>query len=138
MAKYMTSQRRALISFFEEHHDESFTPKELAEKLTDSGISLSAIYRNITELEAEDKVVKTTRGGETGYRFTDCGTCREKIHLSCTECGRTYHLDERSARDLIGSTVMNNGFQINVRDTVIYGKCLECCSAAQGVGFERE
>ena len=136
MAKYQTAQRRALISFLEKHHDESFTAKQLADALSDEDVSVSAIYRNVAALESEGKLVRagSARRGETSWRYTDCAECRMRIHLSCKHCGRTYHMEQESARELIDNAMLYNGFEIDTGDTVLYGLCLSCKEAYRQKG----
>ena len=136
MAKYQTAQRRTLVSFLERHHDESFTTRELAEALEGEDISVSAIYRNVAALEREGKLVRAggERRGETAWRFTDCAECRARIHLSCKQCGRTYHMEQSTTRELIENAMLYNGFEIDTGDTVLYGLCLSCKEAYRQKG----
>ena len=43
MQTYATKQRKALLAFLEEHPDELFSVKEIAEARSGDGISLSAV-----------------------------------------------------------------------------------------------
>ena len=128
MAVYMTEQRRALTRFFEKRRDQSFTAKQIFEQLEDTGVSLSAVYRNLNALEKEGKLVRvgSDRYGETSYRYTACEQCRKKIHLSCRKCGKTYHLEPSAARELVDTVALSNGFMVDENETVLYGLCLSC------------
>ena len=56
MSGYNTKQRRALLAFLGEHPDELLTARQMADALAEKQISLSAVYRNLAQLEAEEKV----------------------------------------------------------------------------------
>jgi len=58
MPKYETRQRRALLSFLSNHPDEQFSARQIASELEKDGISLSAVYRNLTDLEAESRICR--------------------------------------------------------------------------------
>ena len=55
MSGYNTKQRRALLTFLGEHPDELLTARQMADALAEKQISLSAVYRNLAQLEAEEK-----------------------------------------------------------------------------------
>ncbi|MBQ2429166.1 MAG: hypothetical protein II264_11840 [Ruminococcus sp.] len=50
MPKYMTKQRKALLAFLSGHADEELTAKQLETALSGEGISISAVYRNLSDL----------------------------------------------------------------------------------------
>ena len=49
MPRYHTKQRAALLSFFEEHADETLSVQQITDALQGAHISLSAVYRKRTE-----------------------------------------------------------------------------------------
>lgn len=55
MSGYNTKQRRALLAFLGEHPDELLTARQMVDTLAEKQISLSAVYRNLAQLEAEEK-----------------------------------------------------------------------------------
>ena len=63
MSGYNTKQRRALLAFLEEHPDELLTARQMADALAEKQISLSAVYRNLAQLEAEEKVRPAQKAG---------------------------------------------------------------------------
>ena len=65
MSGYNTKQRRALLAFLEEHPDELLTARQMADALAEKQISLSAVYRNLAQLEAEEKVRRSAKAGRT-------------------------------------------------------------------------
>ena len=53
MPKYMTKQRKALIEYLSNHTDEQLSARQIASDLADQEISLSAVYRNLSEMKDE-------------------------------------------------------------------------------------
>ena len=58
---YNTEQRTALLSFLTENPDKTFSAKQIAEALAGKNISKSSVYRNIAELESEQKIKRVTK-----------------------------------------------------------------------------
>ena len=51
MPKYMTKQRKNLLAFLEQHADEELSAKIIESELGGMGVSISAVYRNLSDLE---------------------------------------------------------------------------------------
>jgi Fur family ferric uptake transcriptional regulator len=128
MAKYLTKQRKLLLDFLSEHTDERLSAGQIAEALSEKGISASAIYRNLAVLEQEGKLKRSAKPGsqEAYYRYTDEEHCRGNLHLSCLRCGKTVHLEETETDTLAHRLAQNEGFALDRTDTVLYGICAEC------------
>ena len=128
MAKYMTKQRKLLLDFLSEHTDETLSAGQIAEALSDKGISASAIYRNLAVLEQEGKVKRSVKPGsqEAYYRYADDEHCRGHLHLNCLHCGKTVHLEETETDALAHRLAKNEGFALDRTDTVLYGICADC------------
>lgn len=126
MPKYHTKQRNELLAFFERNTDKSYSAVQIAAELQD--ISLSAIYRNLAALESEGKLKRTAKSGtrEVYYQYIAAPGCKGNIHVSCTSCGKTYHLDRGEAEKLVESVAAHDGFTISKSDTVLYGICADC------------
>lgn len=52
MPRYTTRQREALLDYLSRHPDQPLTVREIAAGVEPDGVSLSAVYRNLAELEA--------------------------------------------------------------------------------------
>ncbi len=128
MAKYITKQRRIFLDYLELHPDEPLTAKQIAEALSSENISISAVYRNLSDLEAEGKVRRISRSGtrEVHYQYADADDCRACLHLSCKKCGKTFHMGMSSAAAISENIKKNEKFTIDKKDTVIYGICGGC------------
>ena len=127
-SKYMTRQRRAILSYLGRHADELLSAREIGEALQGQDVSLSAVYRNLAELEAEGALLRDSHGGgrEAGYRYIGAERCRGCLHLSCKKCGRTFHMDSAGAELLADTLARLEGFALDKGDTVLYGTCEDC------------
>lgn len=125
---YNTEQRNLLLNFLQSKADTMFSAKQIADSLQKEKISRSAVYRNLSELEAEGKVKRCTQEGsrENLYQYYDLQTCRNHIHLSCTNCGRIFHMESDVAQKLMTDLVDTEGFRIDKSKTTLYGLCKEC------------
>ncbi len=125
---YSTEQRNILLSFLSKNPDKIFSVKQIESGLAGKGISKSAIYRNLAELEAEEKIRRCSKSGsrEMFYQFYDCQVCRSHIHLSCSKCGRIFHMEDENAKKLILELEQTEGFEINKGESTLIGICKEC------------
>ena len=128
MTKYSTKQRQALLSYLSDHADEQLSAGQIAAAIDDEGISLSAVYRNLSALEAEGKIKRYSKAGsrDTFYRYIAAPACRGSLHLSCTKCGRTYHMNTAQASTLVSQVEQTEDFLVDKSDTVLYGICKDC------------
>lgn len=128
MAKYMTKQRKVLIDFFAHHADETLSARQIAALLEGESISVSAVYRNLSEMEQEGMVRRATKAGsrEVFFQYMEAPECKQCLHLSCKRCGRTYHMDTQEAEELIRSITRSEQFTVDKADTVLYGVCGMC------------
>lgn len=128
MKQYMTSQRKTLIAFLRAYPDKQFSAKEIADNIKDTGISLSAVYRNLSVLEENGEVVSVLREGcrDRYYRCMLSDGCKDCIHLTCTKCGKTTHLSRLAADELADVAAEQNSFKIEKAKTAIYGVCKNC------------
>ena len=61
MQSYSTRQRKVLLAYLSQHPDELLSARQIADALADKKISLSAVYRNLAQLETEEKCVGAAR-----------------------------------------------------------------------------
>lgn len=128
MAKYLTKQRKVLTEYLEKHTDKLLSAYDIADALCKDGISKSAVYRNISALEKEGKLRRASKNGERTvfYQYTGAKKCRESLHLSCSICGRAYHLNSRLADIITSSLTQTENFTLDISSTVFYGVCNTC------------
>lgn len=128
MKKYDTRQRDYLISFLNEHPDQLLSVRQIAQELCARQISLSAVYRNLSQLEAEGLIRKSVRPGsrEGYYQYVGAEDCHSHLHLSCTRCGKTFHMDAEHTAQLTHAMSELDGFDLDILKTVLYGICQNC------------
>ncbi len=130
MRNYSTRQRKAMLDYLISHKDEPVCAEQIAGELQGSGISISAVYRNLTALEKDGKVAKSSKDGSRRifYRYIDAEACRGHLHLSCRQCGKTYHMDVPATESLVMSVQKDSGFCVDRSSSVLYGVCGICRS----------
>lgn len=128
MAEYMTGQRRQLLDFLHSNPDKLFSAAEIAEALAGSGISVSAVYRNLARLEKAGVISRTAKEGrrEVYYSCVSADCCRERLHLTCMKCGDTFHMDQTVSERMLKTVSKVDGFKIDKHKTVLYGVCKNC------------
>ncbi|MBE6687805.1 MAG: transcriptional repressor [Ruminococcaceae bacterium] len=131
MDKYMTEQRRELMSFFKNNPDKSFTAKEVKSALKNAEISISAIYRNLARLEQDGYITRSVKNTsrEIYYQSLISEKCRHCIHLNCVKCGNTFHMNHDICTELMQNVSERDGFKISSEKTVLYGVCGKCGGA---------
>lgn len=128
MAKYQTEQRKLLYTLFSNHPHEMFSAKKIKKLLESESVSISAVYRNLAELEAEGLVRRLAKSGgrEAFYQYTGTDDCRDHIHLTCKKCGKTIHMATEDTDTLVESTSKHKNFIIDKTETVLFGICGAC------------
>ncbi len=128
MRAYNTKQRKTLLDFFESRADKTVSACEVAENLRDSGISRSAVYRNLAALEKDGKIRRVVKVGErvAYYQYAAHEHCKNKIHISCMKCGKTKHISSEMANIIAKNIILEDEFVIDKEETVLYGICKDC------------
>ncbi|MBQ1433418.1 MAG: transcriptional repressor [Ruminococcus sp.] len=132
MGKYNTLQREELIEFMSKHRSSAYTVKEIADLMKqDSSIPKppgeSTVYRLIKDLVENGEVKRTVRGNSRTfvYQLTDGETCHHHLHMKCVTCGKLYHMDDESSRELVERILKEDSFEID-SSAVLPGKCGGC------------
>lgn len=128
MLKYATKQRKMLLSLLCQNADKPLCVGDISSALEPEGISKSAIYRNLAALENEGKVQRLTVGGSNKvyYRYTGAKECEKHLHLSCSVCGQTFHMDVPATNSLVNEVMNESDFKVDSANTVLYGVCKQC------------
>ena len=128
MSEYATKQRRLILDALQKHPDDALTARQIAQMIPEGAVSVSAVYRNLATLEAEGKLQRLPKSGSrtAHYRSTDAGGCRRHLHLSCSECGRTFHMSVADTEAIIERAEKDDGFRVDSASTVLYGVCGDC------------
>lgn len=130
MAEYKTEQKKLLLDFLQENHDSSYTIDEIAAllKKRGAGVGKSTVYRLMTRLVEEKRVMRQVTGGsrKAVYRIMVDEHCHYHLHLQCTDCGKILHLDEKFSDELLCTVKRLNDFSVSEEETVLMGKCSKC------------
>jgi len=124
---YNTEQRKLLLGLFNSLPHAQLTVKQIQAALPEGAISISAIYRNLAAMTKEGSIRQLTKADsrEKCYQYLNQSCCQGEIHLTCTHCGKTFHLEHMVA-DRLQNTLGQEGFQIDKGRTVLYGTCRSC------------
>lgn len=127
MPQYMTEQRKKLIDFLERNPDRQFSARDIAAATTPA-VSVSAVYRNLSFLQKQGYISRTVKEGsnEAFYQYIKSEGCKNCLHLTCTKCGKTSHMDKSAADRMLEAVLTIDGFEISKPKTTIYGLCREC------------
>ena len=117
-----------LLTYLESHADELLSAQEIGDALSGKAVSLSAVYRNLAELETEGLVHRDHGASvrEAFYRYVGADACRDTLHLSCMRCGRTFHMGNAGTQQLLSAVELAEGFSVDKSETVLYGTCELC------------
>ena len=130
MAEYITEQKKILLEFLEENHDNAYTVEEISQELKKRGANVgkSTVYRLMTKLVEEKRVKRQLADGSRKaiYRITLDEHCHNHLHLQCIKCGKVLHLDEKVSDKLLDTVKKLNDFSVSEEDTVLMGKCADC------------
>lgn len=125
MKEYQTEQRKRLFDFFAAHHDREFAVEDIAKAVT--GISKSAIYRNINWLVETGSVNRSQRGGTRKFLYQYLGEdCVSHLHLRCDTCGNLLHMEAKALEQLEKVVSESCNFSLDKRKTVLLGSCGSC------------
>ena len=88
-------------------------------------VSLGTVYRNLNELVMSGEIGAIDVGdGRLHYDYNT----EEHQHFVCRDCGRISDLYLKSD---MPSRVAKLGYEVNGIQTVLYGKCCDCCAASK-------
>lgn len=126
--KYDTQQREHLLAFLKQHPDQPLSVREIAQALCAQPISLSAVYRNLSQMEAEGLIRKSLKPGSRAacYQYVGTPDCQSHLHMSCSRCGKTFHMDREHTRRMARAMSELDCFELDISHTVLYGICQNC------------
>ena len=112
MPRYTTRQREALLDYLSRHPDQPLTVREIAAGVEPDGVSLSAVYRNLAELEAAGLIRRESRPGsrEAVVQYVGAENCRGH---------------------LLTGMAAGEGFSLDLTRTALYGLCPRCRQEVQ-------
>lgn len=125
MKTYQTEQRKILLDYFEKNLDMLFTIEELSNEV--SGISKSAIYRNVNQLVEDGLLWRFQKDGSRKFQYQYVSNeCENHLHIKCTVCGAVKHLDDDTSNLLQSKLADNDVFDLDIKKTTLLGSCKNC------------
>lgn len=129
--KYHTEMRAAALEYLKEQPDMTVTAKDVLEHLTGRGINanITSVYRYLDALVLEGAVKKYVnhKGQESAFQYIgEGGGCDRHLHLQCSHCGQIVHLDCEFMDRIADHIWATNGFSLDCKTSILYGKCFEC------------
>lgn len=135
--KYNTSQKEKIIEFLVNNKEKHTNVQEIDAYLRSEGtpVGTATIYRHLDSLVDSGVVRKFVIDGKTGACYQYIGNsskCREHFHLKCLQCGKLIHLECSQLMDIGGHLSECHGFEIDLSQTVFYGRCSGCLASTDG------
>ena len=123
--QYSTRSKNLILSLFRDNPSSSFTPGDVAFRL--QSVPKSSVYRIVDTLERDGLLRKTglSTSRSALYQISDKNSCPKHMHIRCTSCGRTIHMDEETSKEIEGLIERNVGFS-GCFSSVLSGKCGDC------------
>lgn len=133
MTGYRTRQREALLDYFCRHRGQAMSAQDLAQAIQDDPTVMpkpgrSTVYRLVQKLADEGLIKRYMQENSRQfvYEMTDRDEhCSEHLHLKCITCEKLIHLD-REETNRVKDDVARDGFQLDSRQTVLFGLCAHC------------
>ena len=133
---YNTAARSRILGFLMENKDRTVNANDILKVLNDGGneVNITTIYRYLDKLTESGQVMKyiAENGTRAVYQYVEHEHhCEEHLHLQCTKCGAIIHLDCSFMDEIAEHVSLEHGFQIQCRNSIIYGVCRNCLEKAQ-------
>lgn len=134
---YATVSRKKILGFLEENHDRTVTASDIDAYLREqnSEVNITTIYRYLDKLVKEETVIKyvAEKGSQAAYQYVERGhRCDEHLHLKCVRCGRIIHLECDFMQEISEHIRKDHGFELQCKNSILYGLCRECKTKEQG------
>ncbi len=136
-SSYNTASRGRILDYLKENKDRAVNVNDILKAMTDSGneVNITTIYRYLEKLTECGQVMKyvAENGTRAVYQYVDENHhCEDHLHLQCVECGSIIHLDCHFMDEISEHVLMEHGFRIQCRNSIIYGVCDNCARKARG------
>lgn len=129
MKEYQTSQRMAIMSFFEKNPQMRVSSDDVLALLSSEvELSRSAVYRNLNKMVDEKLLEKSVQpnGRKTLYQYAGIEHGCSRVHLRCERCGKTFHMEREDDDKKLDSLLRANGLSLDNSSTVLLGTCKDC------------
>jgi Fur family ferric uptake transcriptional regulator len=117
----MTPQRLAILQAL--HNGGHLSPAEVYERVRQTGLTETTVYRTLDFLAANGVVQVATLGnGHQAYELAG----ETHHHIACRACGAQVEVDAGALQDLVSRLEQLTGFQLDARHLTIFGLCPIC------------
>ena len=128
--EYNTRQKREMLGFLKERGLKHFSVDDVVFEMRDRGekIGRSTVYRYLEQLAEQGAVRKyQSVQGVTQYQHVyDDMACDAHFHMMCSKCGNLFHVDCRLMGALTKHLMVDHGFALDPRETILVGLCEKC------------
>ena len=133
---YNTVARSRILGFLKENSDRTVNANDILKWLNDQGneVNITTIYRFLDKLTESGEVMKYIAENGTRAVFQYVGEkqhCEDHLHLQCIRCGAILHLDCDFMDEISEHVKDEHGFQIQCKNSIIYGLCHSCLEKAR-------
>lgn len=138
---YTTACRTKILEFLKENCDRTVNVNDIENYLVANNheVNISTIYRYVDKLSKEGTVIKyvAEKGNQAVYQYVETGhKCEEHLHLQCIKCGAIIHLECAFMSDIANHVKRDHGFEIQCKNSIIYGLCKDCNTKRVNNSFE--
>ncbi len=128
---YNTKARRYILEYLSSKSDITVSAKDILHYLNEKGenISLTTVYRYLSRLTDEKRVIKFSEDGsnKSVYQFSGGdNTCLEHLHIQCKKCGKLIHLECEFLNEIEEHIMEEHGFSLEYSGSILYGICDKC------------
>jgi Fur family ferric uptake transcriptional regulator len=117
----MTSQRFAILQAL--HDGGHLSPAQIFERVHQTGMTETTVYRNLEFLARNGVVLVADRGnGHLAYELSS----KSHHHIICHNCGAQVEVDPALLAPAISQIECETGYRLNVGHLTFFGLCPEC------------
>lgn len=127
----MSKNREAILEFFKENKQSSFTAYDVSDYLKSKMIDmhLATIYRNLDKLTEEEKLFKYKSAQDNSFYYQwvlPNNKCHEHLHMKCRVCEKLFHLECDYMKEFSTHLMKYHGFELECDNSILLGVCKEC------------
>lgn len=117
----MTSQRLAILQAL--HNGGHLSPAQIFERVQQTGMTETTVYRNLEFLARNGVVLVADRGhGHLAYELSS----ESHHHIICRNCGAQMEVDPALLAPAISQIESETGYRLNAGHLTFFGLCPEC------------
>lgn len=117
-----TKTRKEILELLETNS--LLSAEQIYEKLKNSNIKISSIYRNLSTFLEENMIIKSV--GLDNISYYQLNTSHHKHQLKCTNCNKTIIIEECPLHEIEAQLEKSTGFKIMSHSFEFSGLCKDC------------